>query len=171
MRLVPLPSAAVDAFPSHPTAEGSQLALVVPATLRAARHRLRDQLTAHGLDPDDACLVLSELGGNALLHGGESAAVAWCLSGSRLRIAVADTCALSLPVIPSACTREGGRGLLLVEQLAESWGVRPLGALGKEVWCTCALKALDCIPGEAGRNSEDIPGSDGLPGVERQRGP
>ena len=26
-----------------------------------------------------------------------------------------------------------------------------------------------CIPGSAGRNSEDIPGSDGLPGAERRR--
>ncbi|MDH6144089.1 MULTISPECIES: ATP-binding protein [Kitasatospora] len=140
MSLVPLLTYAVDG-PSDPDDEDTLTALVVRATVGTARHRLRDHLTAHGLDPDDACLVLSELLGNALLHGGETAAVAWRLSGDRLRIGVADTAALSLPVIQDACTREGGRGLLLVEQLAHSWGVRPLGALGKEVWCNLEVKA------------------------------
>ncbi|MGC0312154.1 ATP-binding protein [Kitasatospora acidiphila] len=134
MRLIPVPTPTVD-DPSVTAADDPLLALVVGATLRAARHRLRDHLTSLGLDPDDACLVLSELVGNALLHGGDTAAVAWRLAGDRLHIGVADAAALSLPVIQDSCTREGGRGLLLVEQLAESWGVRPLGALGKETWC------------------------------------
>ena len=30
---------------------------------------------------------------------------------------------------------------------------------GKKVWAACALEAPDCIPGSAGRNLEDIPGS------------
>jgi anti-sigma regulatory factor (Ser/Thr protein kinase) len=141
MSLVPLPTPVIDGQ-SDCVGDNSRLALVVRSTLRAARHRLRDHLTAHGLDPDDACLVLSELAGNALLHGGESAAVAWRLRGDRLHIAVADGAALSLPVLQGGCTREGGRGLLLVEQLAKEWGVRPLGTLGKEVWCELQIKAV-----------------------------
>ncbi|TQF05877.1 ATP-binding protein [Kitasatospora acidiphila] len=135
-----MPTATVD-HQADATGEGGLLALVVRSTLRTARHRLRDHLTAHGLASDDACLVLSELVGNSLLHGGETAAVAWRLCGDRLHIGVADAAAHSLPVIEDACTREGGRGLLLVDQLTEAWGVRPLGALGKETWCRLPVKA------------------------------
>jgi anti-sigma regulatory factor (Ser/Thr protein kinase) len=138
MRLVPLPTPALTS--NHPTSDG--IALVAGPTLRAARHRLRDHLTAHGLDPDDACLVLSELASNALLHAGEAAAVAWRLcEGGLLHLAVADGTALSLPLLQGSCPREGGRGLHLIDQLADEWGVRPLGELGKEVWCTLRLKA------------------------------
>ncbi|TQF04452.1 ATP-binding protein [Kitasatospora acidiphila] len=144
MRLVPLPSPSHDEHPysSSDSVDSFDLvALVVRSTLSSTRHRLHDQLTAHGLDPDDACLVLSELVGNALLHGGESAAVAWRLHGDRLHIGVADGAALGLTVLQEHCQRDGGRGLFLVDLLAESWGVRPLGTVGKEIWCQLQVKA------------------------------
>ncbi|MGC0311876.1 ATP-binding protein [Kitasatospora acidiphila] len=140
MSLVPLPVPHLD-DPSSIPIDGIRLTLVARATLRSARHRLRDHLTAHGLDPEDACLVLSELAGNSLLHAGETAAVAWHLVGDLLHLTVADSAALSLPVLQGGCAREGGRGLLLVEQLTDEWGVRPLGTLGKETWCTVRLTA------------------------------
>jgi anti-sigma regulatory factor (Ser/Thr protein kinase) len=139
MRLVPLPTPS--SADSRPELTGAVVALVVSATLRAARHRLRDHLADHGLDPDDACLVLSELVSNALLHGGEAAAVGWRVVGDHLHLGVADTTTAGLPVHDGTCGREGGRGLFLVDQLAKEWGVRPLGALGKEVWCRLQLKA------------------------------
>ncbi|TQF01193.1 ATP-binding protein [Kitasatospora acidiphila] len=140
MRLVPFQASIVDGQ-SDGSGGGIVLALVSRSTLRLARHRLRDHLTSFGLDPDDACLILSELAGNALLHGGETAAVAWCLCGDRLHIGVADGSALGLAVIQENCAREGGRGLLLVDQLAKEWGVRPLGALGKAAWCELQVRA------------------------------
>jgi anti-sigma regulatory factor (Ser/Thr protein kinase) len=140
MRLVPFPTATVDGQ-FDDSGGGVFLALVARSTLRLVRHRLRDHLTSMGLDPDDACLLLSELAGNALLHGGETAAVSWRLCGDRLHIGVADGAALGLAVIRESCSREGGRGLLLVEQLAKEWGVRPLGALGKVAWCELQVKA------------------------------
>ncbi|TQF03373.1 ATP-binding protein [Kitasatospora acidiphila] len=85
--------------------------------------------------------MLSELVGNALLHGGDSAAVAWRLDGDRLHIGVADGAALGLTVLQQHCARDGGRGLFLVDLLAEEWGVRPLGDAGKEVWCRLAVRA------------------------------
>jgi two-component sensor histidine kinase len=136
MRLVPLPTPSTDV---HPDPAGGAIALVVSSTLCAARHRLRDHLADHGLDSDDACLVLSELVSNALLHGGEAAAVAWRLTGSLLHLGVADPTAAGLPVTDGTCSREGGRGLFLVDQLAKEWGVSPLGALGKVVWCRLQL--------------------------------
>jgi uncharacterized protein YciW len=76
MSLAPLPtSTQTQTLTSPPTrsAEGrldpatdvGLVVLVVRSTLRAVRHRLRDHLSAQGLDPDDACLLLSELVGNA----------------------------------------------------------------------------------------------------------
>jgi two-component sensor histidine kinase len=141
MRLVPLPTTSIDGE-SDSNVDAGVLALVVRSTLRAARHRLRDHLTDHGLDPDDACLVLSELVGNALLHGGEAAAVAWRLVGDQLYIGVADSAPAGLPVLDGTCTREGGRGLFLVDLLVEQWGVRPLGSLGKEAWCRLQVKPV-----------------------------
>ncbi|WP_246213518.1 ATP-binding protein [Kitasatospora viridis] len=114
---------------------------MVRSTLRAARHRLRDHLAAHGLDPDDACLLLSELVGNALLHGGDSAAVVWEVRGDRLYIGVADGSPAELALVPDGGERDGGRGLFLVDLLAVEWGVRPLGESGKEIWCELAVKA------------------------------
>jgi two-component sensor histidine kinase len=140
MRLVPSPTLTVD-DQSNGSLEGGTLALITRPTLRLARQRLREHLTTHGLDPDDACLILSELASNSLLHAGDTAAIAWHLHGNRLRIGVADASALGLAVIEETCTREGGRGLLLVEQLAHRWGVRPLGPLGKECWVELHLKA------------------------------
>jgi two-component sensor histidine kinase len=137
MRLVPLPTPSLTGRP-EPT--GGIVALVVAATLRTARHRLRDHLTDHGLDPDDALLVLSELVSNALIHGGEAAAVAWRLADTHLHVSVADTTTAGLPILDHTCARDGGRGLFLVDLLAEAWGVRPLGALGKEVWCRLHVK-------------------------------
>jgi hypothetical protein len=67
-------------------------------------------------------LVLSELGGNALRHGGEAAAaIGWRLTGDRLLISVADASAASLAVVDGNGTREDGRGLFLVALLAEEW--------------------------------------------------
>lgn len=53
---------------------------------------------------------------------------------------------------------ESGRGLFLVHTLAQRWSWKTApGWPGKCVWAECALEAPDCIPGPAGRNSEDIP--------------
>jgi hypothetical protein len=56
---------------------------------------------------------------------------------------------------------ESGRGLDMVHQLTGArWGWHhAISGPGKCVWAECALEAPDCIPGSAGRNLEDIPGS------------
>lgn len=38
-------------------------------------------------------------------------------------------------------TRTGGRGLCLVEKLADEWGVEPIGPYGKAVWAKASVLA------------------------------
>jgi anti-sigma regulatory factor (Ser/Thr protein kinase) len=82
----------------------------------------------------DAELCLTELVANAARHGrGEpSATVAWALG--RLRVSVTD----EAPVWPSPGfpDEEGGRGLRLIQAMADAWGVSPApdGGGGKVVW-------------------------------------
>lgn len=87
---------------------------------------------------DDALLCVSELATNALLHGvppGRGFQVVVLLLDGVLRLEVHDSGGGD-PRIPvdGAGPGESGRGLLLVEAVADKWGVaerRP----GKIVWC------------------------------------
>lgn len=82
---------------------------------------------------DTACLLTSELVSNAVLHAG--APVELVVDLDRLRLAVevidcSDTQPLPAEADPFAT---GGRGLALVEQLADAWGVTQV-LPGKSVW-------------------------------------
>jgi hypothetical protein len=62
-----------------------------------------------------------------------------------VRVEVSDTRGERLPRIPPATTEDdGGRGLLLVEALADRWGcaARAGGGPGKTVWAECAAPGL-----------------------------
>ncbi|MCU7823592.1 ATP-binding protein [Kitasatospora sp. DSM 101779] len=85
----------------------------------------------------DVELCASEVLANAIEHTGQRCRVKVRWTGERLRVEVADA-SLRLPdsgAAPDPIT--GGRGLLLVENLAHSWGWYPQGA-GKVVWFECA---------------------------------
>ncbi|WAP56254.1 ATP-binding protein [Streptomyces sp. S465] len=111
---------------------------------RLARLLSVHQLTAWGLSPgggghDAAVLVVAELAANAVLHGrvpGRDFAVRLTYDerGGVLEIEVSDTHE-KCPV-PKAPTSEDeeGRGLLLVEALADRWGIRERRGPGKTVW-------------------------------------
>ncbi|WP_030612447.1 SpoIIE family protein phosphatase [Streptomyces sclerotialus] len=110
-----------------------------PAALVAARHMIRDAVRAWGARERAAEIELAadELITNALLHTDGAAMVTLTLPGTaerRLRLEVADRSS-TLP--RRRRPGEGGisgRGLLLVERLADVWGVTPRGN-GKSVWC------------------------------------
>jgi anti-sigma regulatory factor (Ser/Thr protein kinase) len=100
-----------------------------------ARHFVGDTLRAWGLDGEvaDAELLVSELVTNAVLHARSLASVSVERQGSLFRIAVCDDSS-SVPRVrdygPRAVT---GRGMLLVDRIADRWGVEErLG--GKCVW-------------------------------------
>lgn len=110
-----------------------------PEALVAARHMIGAAVRAWGAREraDEIELVADELIVNALMHtDGPAIVTLRILAGHehRLRVEVADRSS-ALPR-----RREGGdsgvsgRGLMLVDRLADVWGVEPRGS-GKCVWC------------------------------------
>lgn len=109
----------------------------VPASVPEARRLVRDLLVTAGRDDleDTAALLVSEIVTNALLHAGTPIHVAARLEGRQLRVEVADG-SLHLPVPRRYGSTAGtGRGLLMVEQLVDDWGVQRQ-VDGKVVWFT-----------------------------------
>lgn len=115
----------------------------VRTSVRVARDTVRDLLRAWKLPGDtccDAVLLVSELTTNAVVHTGSGHVLCGLtLTGDerRLRIELHDED--STPVRPpghhAGPGEESGRGLLLVQQLADSWGsARSTRAEGKVVW-------------------------------------
>ncbi|MEU1186646.1 ATP-binding protein [Streptomyces sp. NPDC005859] len=121
-----------------------QFSVPLSATRRGARlARLlaAEQLTTWELPLDPARLVIAELAANAVLHGrvpGRSFRLTLSVvRPGTLRIEVADTRGEHLPVPGRAdaeAPAESGYGLLLVEELADRWGVRCGPLPCKTVW-------------------------------------
>ncbi|WP_406287664.1 ATP-binding protein [Embleya sp. NBC_00896] len=115
-----------------------RLAATVEAVPRA-RHALRRVLAERVPDGplDTLELLLSELVTNAVQHSvvGRTVAIAVLRRENSIRIAVVDN--ESAPPEPGDAVDlldEHGRGLLLVEAMAEEWGSYPVPD-GKVVWC------------------------------------
>ena len=113
-----------------------------PSEVERGRKHVADACREY--DGDLACtamLLASELVTNALEHGSGTISVLVTLSPDQVRVDVAD----SSPVQPTARTAspddEDGRGLLIVEHLASSWGAAPLPDGGKSVWFTLDVEA------------------------------
>ncbi|MEU8972437.1 SpoIIE family protein phosphatase [Streptomyces monashensis] len=110
-----------------------------PEALAQARHMVRAAVRAWGARDraDEIELAADELITNALLHTEGSAIVTLRALGGgdhRLRVEVEDSSS-ALPRRRDA-GEDGvcGRGLLLVDRLADGWGVEARGG-GKAVWC------------------------------------
>jgi anti-sigma regulatory factor (Ser/Thr protein kinase) len=126
-----------------------QFSVPLSATRRGARlARLlaAEQLSAWGLPLDPARLVVAELAANAALHGrvpGRSFRLTLSVAASgALRVEVADTRGDQLPARVRATAEapaESGYGLLLVEELADRWGVRSGPVPCKTVWAELDL--------------------------------
>ncbi|WP_432012423.1 ATP-binding protein [Streptomyces cucumeris] len=115
---------------------------------RLARLLAVQQLTDWGIvgGHDAAVLIVAELSANAALHGRVPGRDFTLLlryddEAGRLEIEVSDTHdAEPIPKLP-ASDEEHGRGLLLVEALADRWGVRDRRGPGKTVWAHVATAA------------------------------
>lgn len=113
---------------------------------RLARLLAECRLRAWGLSLDPAALVVAELAANAALHGSDRRAgfrLSLTVTDTTLRIEVSDTAGDRMPGagLPAA-DAESGRGLLLVEALADRWGVTPGPPPGKTVWAEMTLADL-----------------------------
>ncbi|OIJ88510.1 hypothetical protein BIV24_21520 [Streptomyces colonosanans] len=101
-----------------------------------ARRALRELLTrwARPAWSETAELLTTELVTNALIHTDHDAVLTATVSPSKLRVEVRDFMG-QRPTLraPDAEDETHGRGLVLVQSLADAWGVRPHG-VGKSVW-------------------------------------
>ncbi|WP_345663452.1 ATP-binding protein [Streptomyces venetus] len=116
------------------------------ADLRAvpeARKALRDllgQWGKHG-QSDVAELLTSELVTNAIVHTDHDAVLTATVGPRGLRVEVRDFVARRPRLrVPVADDGTNGRGLFLVQSLADSWGVRAHG-VGKAVWFELGAEA------------------------------
>ena len=86
-------------------------------------------------DADAALLLVSELATNAVRHAGTSFEVTVEVQGPSVRVAVIDGDISHLPRRRHPGADEtSGRGLLIVEELAERWGTEEVGNGSKSVW-------------------------------------
>ncbi|MEU6330171.1 ATP-binding protein [Streptomyces sp. NPDC047049] len=117
-----------------------------PRGARLARILAVEQLASWGLLLDQARLLVAELAANAVQHGrvaGRSFRLTLAVAPSAtLRIEVTDTRGDRLPVrVPGlgGVLAESGHGLLLVEELADRWGVEEGPVPCKTVWAEVDL--------------------------------
>ncbi len=111
----------------------------VPASVGGVRRMVVAACAEHDLGhlADTAALLASEVTTNALLHGFGQVRVSITPAVGALRVEVGDENP-SLPrVKDAAVSDEGGRGLALVDALANDWGWEPAGT-GKTVWFVLA---------------------------------
>ncbi|MDF9816330.1 ATP-binding protein [Streptomyces sp. SPB162] len=108
------------------------------SAIAETRRMLREQLRRWGVPGlvDIAELLTSELVTNALQHTDEGAVFTATLSDGpvhRLRVEVHDHAGRRPRLHTASENATSGRGLLLVQALADAWGVRSQGT-GKVVW-------------------------------------
>ncbi|MFJ9247727.1 ATP-binding protein [Streptomyces sp. NPDC101776] len=109
-----------------------------PRGARLARLLAKEQLRSWEVPLDRAEHIVAELAANAVTHGrvaGRDFRLTLYVVAGTLRIEVSDTRGDRLPRLqlgdPGA---ESGRGLLLVDALADRWGVAPGPHPRKTVW-------------------------------------
>ena len=123
-----------------------------PATRSAprARKRLRTVMGAWADEAtrDEAELLLTELIANGVRHAQSTMQIHLTVEHNRLRAEVRDDSPLA-PQLREA-DEHGGRGMLLLNALASSWGVLGHPGAGKTVWFELADSALLPPPGASG---------------------
>jgi anti-sigma regulatory factor (Ser/Thr protein kinase) len=116
----------------------------VPEQVGEVRHALEDLLRGWGVHAEAVqvgVLIASELTANAVVHARESRMVvveARLLPGA-LRLSVRDGAGGVPRAVVSSDDEEGGRGLRLIDALADDWGFTRHRDGSKTVWATVPL--------------------------------
>ncbi|MDQ1046544.1 ATP-binding protein [Streptomyces sp. V4I2] len=136
-------TAAPAAQSNHPVRNFSVQLSPTPRGARLARLLATEQLRAWEIPLDPARHLVAELAANAATHSrvpGRDFRVTLYVVADTLRIEVTDTCGdrLPQPQVPTP-DAESGRGLLLVEALADRWGTAQGPHPRKTVWAELRL--------------------------------
>ncbi|MFC6084405.1 ATP-binding protein [Sphaerisporangium aureirubrum] len=112
-----------------------------PGVSAKCRALVRETLTGWQMPGlvDDVVLVVSELLGNALIHGGPPILLTLRAARGVLSGAVTDRGPGWPRIREAGADREHGRGLRIVAALTDGWGVDPVPTgIGKTIWFTLA---------------------------------
>ncbi|MGW2486870.1 SpoIIE family protein phosphatase [Streptomyces sp. NPDC001606] len=117
-----------------------------PTVVSQARHLADDQLAAWGLSEAAFTteLMVSELVTNAIRYGRPPIRLRLIHQNSTLICEVYDASGTTPHMRRARIFDEGGRGLLLVAQLADRWGTRH-DRIGKTVWAEQNLTGLQAL--------------------------
>jgi anti-sigma regulatory factor (Ser/Thr protein kinase) len=88
----------------------------------------------------DVQLLCSELVGNAVRHGGKRVELALTLGDAQLLVEVSDGSSV-VPEQRADAEEESGRGLAIIDALADRWGASTHGE-GKTVWAAVRSPAV-----------------------------
>jgi two-component sensor histidine kinase len=130
---------------------GRNAELTLPPTAASAsraRHFVADTLDGWGLDGvDDVVLLASELVTNALLHARTQMTVRVTEEGDGVVVLSVSDGSVQAPRGRQFSLESGtGRGLHLLESLAEDWG-SDVRQDGKTVWCRVRLGGMGAFAG------------------------
>jgi PAS domain S-box-containing protein len=128
--------------PAAPLASAETTLRPEPRQVAAGRRFTRDTLTAwrHTELADTACLLVSEILTNAVWHARQTIGLRLHHTAREIIAEITDdNTQLPQRILPAPAD-ESGRGLTLVDALADAWGAR-LSGTGKVVWFTLATDA------------------------------
>jgi anti-sigma regulatory factor (Ser/Thr protein kinase) len=110
-----------------------------PSSARAARRFVDGALADAGFrgDLDTVLLLVSEVVSNAVRHAGTPFHLHLELEGDEVTVTVADASSQAAQVKDPGPTATSGRGMFIVEQLANRWGMKATPDGGKAVWFSC----------------------------------
>lgn len=135
-------------FPAHPASAGLARRMV-SETLDG--NKLPDEVV------DSAELLVSEVVTNAIVHARSDVGVTVSVADGEVRVEVAD----HSPHLPAQRSHDHtaitGRGLALLDSLADSYGVRSVPDAGKVVWFTVSNNGHRELAGMNGTGSAPMP--------------
>jgi anti-sigma regulatory factor (Ser/Thr protein kinase) len=112
-----------------------------PGSVTSARRFVQERLDGAPRDVADAVTVMtSELATNSIRHAETAFEVGIDRTPGAIRVEVTDGGDGEPVVRAPEPTAPSGRGLYIVEQLSDDWGIRPApGGAAKTVWFTVSL--------------------------------
>ena len=120
-----------------------------------ARRFVEDELRPAGAGENTLChaqLLVTELVTNATRHAHSAVDLTIASEHGRVRIEARDDSS-AIPIATRVDTETRHRGLQLIEDLSEGWGVDVRGDDGKIVWCELASRGLAARQKSAERRS------------------